>query len=138
MPATRKKVDKEYKIAHSNVYALRGRASDHPCADCSEPARQWAYDHADYFEETTASGLLFSNDPAHYQPRCTRCHRLFDIRMRKIPRATATPEEREQHRQQQEEDMNRELDAVFERMGKMLWPNGLPTKTATGPVTSDG
>lgn len=70
----------KYRSAHSRVTRERGRAADHACVDCSQPAHHWSYDHqdADQLWTDDAGGRYYSADPAHYEPRCAGCHRLFD------------------------------------------------------------
>lgn len=70
-----------YAGAHDRVTATKGRAAEHACIDCGSQAEHWSYDHADTAELTEA-GLPYSTDPAHYDPRCIRCHRRFDRRSR--------------------------------------------------------
>lgn len=72
-----------YGAAHDRVRSDRGPASSHSCVDCSEPAKQWSYDHLDS-RELLAHGIslhpvAYSLDPNHYNPRCVPCHKRFDI-----------------------------------------------------------
>lgn len=72
-----------YIAAHQRVYRDNGKASSHGCVDCDQPAREWSYDHLDpkalVGTVGTVEGLLYSLDPAHYQPRCKSCHTKFDL-----------------------------------------------------------
>lgn len=71
--------------AHRRVVVLRGPASSHPCINCGDPAKHWAYDHKDPDEKpnvTTASGRNpgpYSVKPEHYQPMCVPCHKRYDL-----------------------------------------------------------
>jgi len=71
-----------YYAAHLRVAAARGRAKDHECVDCGEPACDWSYDHKDADEFVASAGiakdLAYSTSPDHYQPRCRPCHKAFD------------------------------------------------------------
>jgi hypothetical protein len=67
-----------YPGQHLRVKSFRGRATDHPCADCGEQATQWSYDHADPDERIAPNGRVYSTNVDHYQPRCIKCHRQFD------------------------------------------------------------
>lgn len=72
-----------YEAAHQRVRSTRGRAPEHACAYCSQPALQWAYDHADAAERTTVrQGRLvaYSTDPSHYIAFCRPCHLRLDER----------------------------------------------------------
>lgn len=72
-----------YEAVHRRLTKHRGLASLHVCVDCPEPAREWSYDNADENERVSTKGLRFSLDLEHYEPRCKRCHKLFDNRMAK-------------------------------------------------------
>lgn len=70
-----------YSGAHSRVAKARGKAADHACVDCGNPAQEWAYDGLDE-HEVTDGPRRFSRNPAHYMPMCVPCHRAFDMRHR--------------------------------------------------------
>lgn len=88
-----------YAAMHSRLNHRRGLARRRACVDCGQPARHWSYDHADPNEVTSASGLEYSTEPAHYAPRCRSCHFAFDQAYRKtgIPRLHALAAELEPH-----------------------------------------
>lgn len=70
-----------YVGMHDRLRNASGPASDHPCADCGQPAADWSYDHrdADQKVEVRANGsLVYSTKIDHYQPRCVSCHKLLD------------------------------------------------------------
>ncbi|WP_136057286.1 hypothetical protein [Microbacterium sp. K24] len=67
-----------YSGMHSRVRRQRGRARDHACIDCGGPASQWSYDRRDENARASAFGP-YSLDVAHYEPRCVRCHKEFDL-----------------------------------------------------------
>jgi hypothetical protein len=71
-----------YGNAHERVRQIRGPASAHPCMHCSEPAEEWAYDHADPHERRAVGKRdagPYSLDPNHYMPLCRSCHTRFDF-----------------------------------------------------------
>lgn len=82
-PASSRWVDKpSYSTAHRRVRRARGYAVDYPCAGCGSQAAEWSYDHEDPQELThydrRGVSVGYSADPAHYQPRCRRCHGIYD------------------------------------------------------------
>lgn len=86
-----------YAAMHSRINHRLGLARRRPCVDCGQPARQWSYDHSDPDELTSPTGLEYSTDPDHYQPRCRECHDKFDAKYRRsgIPRLHALARELE-------------------------------------------
>lgn len=77
--------DITYYGAHTRVAGLRGRAKARKCVDCGKQAAHWSYDHADpdeLVEPIELGGKRYSDKPEHYEPRCNRCHTLFDRRLR--------------------------------------------------------
>lgn len=71
-----------YSGAHARVRKLRGRASDHRCVDCLGQATHWAYRHGSPSEvsgEWVGFVLAYSPDPMDYDPRCTPCHKAYDL-----------------------------------------------------------
>lgn len=56
-----------YSARHVRVRQARGRAKNHPCADCGRTAREWSLTHG-------RDGI----DPADYEPRCRKCHVAYD------------------------------------------------------------
>jgi hypothetical protein len=71
--------DVGYGGFHRRLRSLRGRAADHPCADCGGQAQHWSYDRSDPRQRETPEGP-YSTDPARYVPRCVPCHKAFDLR----------------------------------------------------------
>lgn len=67
-----------YRTAHTRVAKERGAASDFEC-QCGRQAIEWAYDHADPRELSSAKGN-YSQDPSHYVAMCKACHIAFDKR----------------------------------------------------------
>ena len=58
-----------YERNHSQLRKLRGKASESgPCVDCGGPARQWSQIH----------GTNGTNPLADYEPRCVKCHSIYD------------------------------------------------------------
>lgn len=72
-----------YAAVHRRLVKKYGPASSYKCVDCAVPAQQWAYDRQDP-AELLADGLSryplpYSLDLEHYDPRCTSCHKKFDL-----------------------------------------------------------
>ncbi|ABE67692.1 hypothetical protein Wildcat_87 [Mycobacterium phage Wildcat] len=81
-----------YDTAHTRCKNLWGSASLYPCIQCSEPAREWAYDGTDPTEMMGFSGapgtkrqerrggteMAYSAWPEFYMPMCSTCHSAFD------------------------------------------------------------
>jgi hypothetical protein len=89
-----------YSVAHDQVKRTRGRASEHSCADCGRPASDWSYNHDDpdefiewveMYKRGNFRPAQYSSDPAHYSPRCKRCHTAFDRRWWRHQQEKATP-----------------------------------------------
>jgi hypothetical protein len=73
-----------YRGAHRRVEGQRGLASEHSCAHCEGPAREWAYNHGDPNQKVGLNNGVacpYSIDPNFYIALCVRCHRAFDRRM---------------------------------------------------------
>lgn len=84
----KRKPGTDYRSAHKRVARRRGKASEHACASCSEPAFHWSYDHRDPDEFINpATGCPYSLDPDHYQPKCVPCHLNGDLARRAAERA---------------------------------------------------
>jgi hypothetical protein len=58
----------------------RGNASQHPCASCDGPAREWAKVHG-----TDGTGIW-----ADYIPLCSKCHRRYDGNGNRTARSAET------------------------------------------------
>jgi hypothetical protein len=68
--------------AHQRIKAELGKASNYPCKDCGEQALDWSLSH-DGNEIYIGTGLhgfsrAFSMDIYSYEPRCRRCHMVYD------------------------------------------------------------
>lgn len=63
------KDDPGYRTRHVRVHAARGKAAGHVCVDCSGPAQEWSQ-----IAGTTGEA------PEHYEPRCVKCHRAYDVK----------------------------------------------------------
>lgn len=75
---------------HKRLARERGKATDYSCVDCHGPAREWSYDGRDANElvgEANGFMLAYSLELAHYEPRCSSCHRKYDNAIRKGARA---------------------------------------------------
>ena len=91
-----------YLEAHLAVKAARGKASDYPCAECGDPARDWAYQHEGEPEAFSETGAPYSTDVNAYAPMCRGCHLRLDyahgtVRGFATFWPTATEEYREKH-----------------------------------------
>ncbi len=75
-----------YGSAHERVRRAKGSASHWICTDCGTMANQWSYDHADPAESLDRRGIPYSGDPNHYEPRCTPCHKRFDLSQAELRR----------------------------------------------------
>lgn len=79
--------DVGYIGVHLRIRTLRGPAKIHKCQQCDKPAAHWAYDHLDPDEKVVKKGrkrgLPFSIDPDHYLPLCVRCHKRFDLAIKR-------------------------------------------------------
>ena len=74
--------DPGYQAAHLRIVAIKGKAADHPCADCAGPAHDWSYNHSDPEQLTGRNGCSYSTNPDFYEPRCRSCHRRLDAAKR--------------------------------------------------------
>lgn len=63
---------------HDRLKHRRGKANEYACVDCGGQAAEWSYDHDDPNERPSDHGP-YSLDYDHYDPRCVRCHRRFDL-----------------------------------------------------------
>lgn len=74
----------EYNGAHDRHRKDLGSAENFACVDgCGNKAKQWSYDHADPDElissGTQTMGIAYSLKSEHYNPRCVRCHKNYDV-----------------------------------------------------------
>lgn len=67
-----------YAGMHAWLRRRRGRASQHACVDCPQPAAHWSYSHDDPDERSSDQGA-YSLKAEHYAPRCVSCHRRHDL-----------------------------------------------------------
>ena len=77
-----------YSPAHKRVQKIKGRAAEHRCAHCGDPAHDWAYDFRDPDElievqafRDTLVPMRYSLNPDRYMPLCRSCHRHYDRAM---------------------------------------------------------
>lgn len=87
--------DPSYTTVHAAVRAERGKATQHPCAACGDPAAGWSYDNGGDPRELTdpSTGSVYSLDTAHYQAKCRSCRRRADWSHRRRDRAPLDLEE---------------------------------------------
>jgi hypothetical protein len=70
-----------YRTAHGRLTRYRGKANQHPCVDCGALAAQWSYDgKAENEQRDPRTGIAYTTEMVHYQPRCYPCHKAFDLR----------------------------------------------------------
>lgn len=73
----------EYTAAHYRVRAIKGRAHNHSCVDCGQPAGEWSYVGGCPRERISdgwnTKGYRYSPDPERYVARCISCHRRHDF-----------------------------------------------------------
>jgi hypothetical protein len=78
----------EYDRIHKSVQYRRGKASDHLCVDCGNPAEQWSLTREPSgnikYGRGGSKGLFdkdmpYSDNTDDYEPRCKPCHRKYDI-----------------------------------------------------------
>lgn len=72
-----------YRNAHRWVQLDRGKAADHACIDCDEPAAHWSFDHRRVPESEWLwcydnGKRPYSGDAQDYDPRCARCASRYD------------------------------------------------------------
>ena len=68
-----------YECLHQRLKKVRGLSSRYDCIDCGRRAQHWSYDHLDPDEKFQEDKGPFSLDINHYDPRCVRCHKRFDM-----------------------------------------------------------
>lgn len=69
-----------YKAMHQRVRAARGRAVDHRCIDCGQPAEDWSCRRD--VPLVCTDKRYYSLNVEHYDPRCKPCHGLYDRKNR--------------------------------------------------------
>jgi hypothetical protein len=80
------------QVAHKNVQALRGKASEYPCVECGNQAKDWAYtgeDPQQMYGPSSGKGgrdayTFYSVDPSFYRPMCASCHSKRDGALRAV------------------------------------------------------
>lgn len=81
-----------YDAAHGRLRRINGPASQHKCRDCGEQAQQWSYNgldpnervgpHRNHKGDLSMCRYSPAEDPTpFYEPRCRKCHRIFDHRL---------------------------------------------------------
>jgi hypothetical protein len=74
-----------YRTAHARVASDRGKAKEHQCIDCDRQAAHWSFawrdvDHTAWlWEMCNGSMLAYTGEPNHYEPRCAKCARHYDM-----------------------------------------------------------
>ena len=70
-----------YWRAHVLLKETKGRAAEHLCSHCWQPAEQWAYKGGCDDELTDRDGdnvLVYCLHHDHYMPLCRGCHNRYD------------------------------------------------------------
>lgn len=67
-----------YVAAHTRVWNQRGKASGHLCMDCGERAAHWSLRRDAVGTLVDARGYRYSMRTDDYEPRCVRCHSIYD------------------------------------------------------------
>lgn len=71
-----------YVTVHDRLRKYRGRASQHLCQRCGQPALDWAYRGGDPDEMTSTFprtfGMAYSTNLEFYVPLCRVCHVAVD------------------------------------------------------------
>lgn len=86
--------DVSYRVVHDRLRAALGPAANCACSLCSQPARQWSYDHADPNERVQVyrgKRMPFSLKQQHYRPLCLRCHWRLDHVARHVSETRGVP-----------------------------------------------
>lgn len=74
-----RKPDAGYHAAHERCFVDRGPASRFKCADCGEPAHEWALHPRAVAERQDERGRAYSLQTLwDYIPLCRSCHRRID------------------------------------------------------------
>jgi choline dehydrogenase-like flavoprotein len=86
--ARRKGAVVSYQAVHAALRYKRGPARDHQCADCSGRADEWSLcgRPGERHIGLTDRGypVAYSTLLGDYEPRCRRCHRLHDLRIKGV------------------------------------------------------
>jgi hypothetical protein len=83
-----------YRAAHHRVRSARGPASAHSCVDCGSTARDWSLRRNAAVTHTAPSNgypCRISPDPNDYEPRCKKCHGVYDSPSRSGELLSDTP-----------------------------------------------
>lgn len=66
-----------YRAAHARLTTDCGAAETHECVDCGGRAREWSWVGCDE-PLFSRQGLGYCVHHEHYEPRCAKCHRVYD------------------------------------------------------------
>lgn len=70
-----------FAAIHKRLSRKRGSAKNYACVDCGETAAEWSYIGGcpnELMGRARESIVPYSEDLDRYEPRCVRCHRVFD------------------------------------------------------------
>lgn len=77
-----------YAVMHMRLRRSRGAASDYPCADCGDQARDWSLRRdastSLWGKCNRGYSVEYSTNPDDYEPRCKRCHAKHDADARGV------------------------------------------------------
>ena len=70
----------KYKAIHRRLWKARGKASEHLCVACGEPAEHWALikERVERMVYCEDEGWAYSYDLNDYDPMCVKHHTLMD------------------------------------------------------------
>lgn len=97
------------RVSYSKIHGLlrrrRGRAADHPCAVCGQPARQWAWNHTGQVLIGFHVGvwLEYTDDLEAYDPLCVEHHIERDLAYRRARRQSGSDVRLNRNRSQVDE-----------------------------------
>lgn len=63
-----------YGTVHSRLKRKRGIASQYPCAECGEQAKDWAFDNQEPYWINPKTECAYHDDLSRYRPLCKKCH----------------------------------------------------------------
>lgn len=70
-----------FAAIHKRLHRAKGPARNYTCVDCGGQAAEWSYNQSDSNQvmgRARNSIVPYSLDIDNYDPRCVRCHRIFD------------------------------------------------------------
>ena len=75
----KRKPKPSYSALHTRLYRARGKATDHACSSCGEPATGWACVRNKTIRgKSNRWSVMYSLDLSDYEPLCRTCHSVLD------------------------------------------------------------